>query len=46
MLLVIFNKLNRFPCVRREVINNRKLEQFQEQSRLTWEDMMDHVALS
>lgn len=25
MLLVIFNKVNRFPCVRREVINNRKL---------------------
>lgn len=25
MLLVIFNKVNRFPCVREEVINNRKL---------------------
>lgn len=45
-ILVIFNKLNRFQCVRRELTNNRKLLQFQEQSRLTWEYMMDRVALS
>lgn len=25
MILVIFNKLNRFQCVRKELTNNRKL---------------------